>query len=152
MMRGAIATALSTACLLLCGCPPSEVGGCDKDTDCKGERICVQRACIYPRGQGRPVTVPPGMQPDPVTPRPPLPPEVPPPPPADPPPSPPPPATPTPTPSNSGEVHSGSAPTGRNKCGCAPDDLMCNLRCAQGDNPAAPHFPKPQVPPSPAPF
>src|SRR3954464_14900640 len=25
-------------------------GGCDKDTDCKGDRICVDRQCVDPQG------------------------------------------------------------------------------------------------------
>jgi hypothetical protein len=29
--------------------PPDDVGaGCSKDTDCKGERVCVQRQCVEP--------------------------------------------------------------------------------------------------------
>ncbi|MEM1033275.1 MAG: hypothetical protein AAGN82_23260, partial [Myxococcota bacterium] len=34
------------ALVLATGCsPPARVGGCDKDIDCKGARICVARAC-----------------------------------------------------------------------------------------------------------
>ncbi len=149
MTRVAMILLGATALLLGAGCPPSAVGGCDKDTDCKGERICVQRACVDPEG-------------DAVAP---LPPPVPPPPPVSPVPGPPPvveprpttPPTPAPQPTSpvpdpsSGQVHSGDPPPARGKCGCAPDDLMCNLRCSSQKNPSRPRFPEPS-PPGPQPF
>jgi outer membrane protein assembly factor BamB len=51
----------------LLGCPateaPGEDGGCRKDTDCKGERICEAGACVAPR----PIDVAAGAPPGPVT-------------------------------------------------------------------------------------
>jgi outer membrane protein assembly factor BamB len=44
---------LSVSAWALLGCPateaPGEDGGCRKDTDCKGERICEAGACVAPR-------------------------------------------------------------------------------------------------------
>ncbi len=38
--------------------PPDAAGGCFKDTDCKGDRICVSGACVEPKPSA-PVTKPP---------------------------------------------------------------------------------------------
>ena len=29
--------------------PPPPANGCGKDTDCKGDRICVNGSCVFPR-------------------------------------------------------------------------------------------------------
>lgn len=47
--------AIEKASLLLCMVPllhsPIAKAGCEKDTDCKGDRICVSGECVYPSGQ-----------------------------------------------------------------------------------------------------
>jgi hypothetical protein len=42
--------------------------GCSKDTDCKGERICVQKQCVDPSATAAATTAPAAYQPVPVSP------------------------------------------------------------------------------------
>lgn len=111
--------------------PAPTLPGCDRDTDCKGDRICHARACVDP-----PVPAPsPRGDAEVAAPDPPRPAPAPPPSPAPAPtvvPSPPAPApAPAPgTPSTTGER--------RDRCGCPPDDLMCAMKCAQRGNAADP--------------
>lgn len=72
--------------------PPPVTGGCSKDTDCKGDRICVQAQCVNPTAK------PPAPAPTPETTAPPPPPAPPAPPAATAEPAPPPPAPPEWTP------------------------------------------------------
>lgn len=151
MSRVVALASLGALLLAIAACAPAaEVGGCGKDTDCKGDRICVQRACVHPPGDAPPPArrpIPPSEGPPPEPPPPPV---VVPRPSAPPPPPPPPRTNPVPAPS-SGEVHSGDPPPARGKCGCAPDDLMCNLRCSSQRNPARPRLPAPSPPGPPGP-
>jgi hypothetical protein len=128
----------------LAGCTPTPAPqsvGCGKDVDCKGDRICVQHACVAPRvasvpdpastssadapvtGTSRPTasatTPPPAPQP----------------------------SASSPDPEPRGTVSSGSRTGPPRRCDCRRDDLMCAMKCAQRDNPVAP----PTFPNEPAP-
>jgi hypothetical protein len=126
-------SAMLVAVLAMAGCPaptnvepaPSQLG-CGKDTDCKGERICVAQRCVFPSEAAPPVAA--NEAPTTVSPAPPS-------------------ATtaapntaasspPAPRPSPSDAAASGQRPEPR--CGCAEGDVMCATKCAQRGNAAGP--------------
>ena len=49
-----IAFALISAALLLSGCCSGQDSSCDKDTDCKGDRVCVRGKCRSSKRGGAP--------------------------------------------------------------------------------------------------
>jgi len=56
-MRAALSFVVSIA-LILVPVSPVLAGGCEKDTDCKGDRICVQGECTDPTPAARPAASP----------------------------------------------------------------------------------------------
>ena len=139
--------------LLAAGCsspapPPSDVAGCGKDTDCKGDRICVTRRCVEPtaRDEAPPeLEVPTEAQPGPEPVVTPAPTQVAPAPAAEPAPAA---GTQRPSPVPDKTTVS-SAGERTHPCGCAKDDLMCSMKCAQKGNAAGPStFPERAAPKS----
>ncbi|MEQ9321821.1 MAG: hypothetical protein RIF41_21820 [Polyangiaceae bacterium] len=121
--------------LALAGCGPSTPAvtsapvGCGKDTDCKGARICMAQRCVDPIVDDEsPAPAPsttttrdgvvasPSPVPHPTA--------------APPGPEP---VTPQPMPT---DAASGERPPPG--CGCARDDLMCSMKCAQKGNAVGP--------------
>jgi hypothetical protein len=58
MTTVAAAALIAAASGLALACNPSGGSGCTKDSDCKGVRVCVDGACVSPRGEPAPQSPP----------------------------------------------------------------------------------------------